>query len=114
MPSAWPKEPEPARVVTVCVAITICLMLLALESVTYKFALVASIAIPVGAMNVAPFPMPFVVPLAPDPAKVVTTPVEMTICLITWLFTSAIYRFVPSVVMPLGLLNLASVPVASV
>ena len=44
----------------------------------------------------------------------VTTPVEITIFRILLLVVSATYRFVPSIVIPLGVLNFAEVPVASV
>jgi len=42
---------------------------------------------------------------------VVTTPVEITILRILLFILSAAYRFVPSVFIPTGLLNSASVPV---
>ena len=58
--------------------------------------------------------MASVEPEEPEPARVVTTPVDITIFRILWLLESATYRFVPSVVIPLGLLNFAEVPVASV
>ena len=46
--------------------------------------------------------MPFDDPEDPVPARVVTTPVEITILRIRLLLCSAKNRFVPSVVIPLG------------
>ena len=55
--------------------------------------------------------MASVEPVFPDPAIVVTTPVDITILRIVWLLLSVTYRFIPSVVIPCGYLNLADVPV---
>ena len=55
--------------------------------------------------------MPFAEPEDPVPATVVTAPVEITILRIR--LASVTYRFVPSVVIPKGLENLADVPVPS-
>src|SRR3989338_767960 len=69
---------------------------------------------PWGELNDANVPVPSAAPLEPEPAKVVTTPVAITI-LRTFLFwDSTTYRLLPSVVIPRGLLNDADVPVPSV
>ena len=54
-------------------------------------------------------------PVVLPPARVVTTPVEMTILLSLWLFQSLTYRFRPcgSAQMPYGRLKPALVPVPS-
>src|SRR4030042_540955 len=69
---------------------------------------------PYGLLNRAVVPIPLVVPYSPAvPAKVVTSPVAITILRRVFLPESATYRFVPSVVMPYGLLNRAVVPIPS-
>lgn len=113
-PSVVIPEPDvAASVVTAAVAITIFLMRLFEESVTYKF--VPSVVIPLGLLNDAAAPVASVDPVTPAvPAKVVTAPVAMTIFLMVLLNWSHTYKFVPSVVIPVGLLNDAAAPVASV
>ncbi len=55
---------------------------------------------------------PDVVVPAGGPANVVTAPLEITILRILLFPSSVTYRFVPSVVIPTGLLNLALLAVA--
>lgn len=57
--------------------------------------------------------MPSVAPATPEPASVVTAPVAITILRILWLFQSATYRLVPSVVMLEGQLKDAAFPTPS-
>jgi hypothetical protein len=88
-------------------------MVLLLASATKRF--VPSFVIPRGRSNKAAVPVPSVVPAVPAvPARVVTTPVEITILRIVLVKKSVTYRFVPSFVIPNGILNKALVPVASV
>ncbi len=81
----------------------------------YRFVL--SVVIHTGLSNLAEVPVASLFTFSslgvPDvlPARVVTTPVEITIFRILSLSLSATYRFVPSVVIPSGALKLAEVPV---
>ena len=68
--------------------------------------------IPAGAYKLAPVPVPSALPV-PDPANVVTTPLDMTILRILLLPESAAKMFIPSVVILLSFQNLAEVPVPS-
>src|SRR6266571_3724870 len=119
VPLALPAAPVvlPARVVTTPVAMTILRMLLPLRVATYRLVPLPSMAMPGGWLNVAAVPVPSALPATPVvlPAKVVTTPVAMTIRRILWLFLSATYRLVPllSTARPWGALNRAAAPVAS-
>lgn len=79
------------------------------ESATKR--LIPSVVMPLGVEKLAPTPVPSEDPAKPDPANVVTTPVAISIRLITRFPESATKRLVPSVVIPFGLLNLAVVPV---
>ena len=54
--------------------------------------------IALGARKLADVPVPFAEPADPVPARVVTTPVEITIFRIVLFQPSTTYRFVPSVV----------------
>src|SRR5271169_6815447 len=79
--------------------------------------LVPSVVIPTGRLNLAAGPVPSVDPDRANcglPAIVVTTRLAITIFLIVLLPLSDTYRFVPSVVIPSGRLNLAAGPVPSV
>ena len=58
-------------------------------------------------------PVSFNDPIDPVPAKVVTTPVEITTLRIVLDDSSVTYKFLPSVVIPIGLLKLDEVPVPS-
>ena len=69
----------------------------------------ASTVIAIGSLNCAEDPTPSSEPAIPEPAKVVTTPVD-DIFLILLLYLSATYIFpTPSTSTPAGELNLAAV-----
>ena len=72
------------------------------------------ITIPDGLLNDAPEPCPSLLPLNPEPANVVTSPLDRTILRITWLFLSATNKF-PDVssAKPYGTLNVACLPIPS-
>jgi len=72
-----PGDPVPARVVTTPVEITILRIGVLGESVAFRF--VRSVVIHTGRLKLAAVPVPFDDQLAPVPARVVTTPVEITI-----------------------------------
>ena len=67
--------------------------------------------IPIGPFKLALVPIPSDRPAEPVPARVVTSPDEITICLTRCPLYSVTNRFVPSVVIPQGNLKLAAVPV---
>ena len=70
---------------------------------------------PTGWLKRAAAPVPSAEPDVPAvPANVVTAPPTITTLRMVWLPESATYKFVPSLTMPVGVLNLADVPVASV
>ena len=105
------NPPElPASDVTVPLSITIFRILKLALSTTYRF--VPSVVIPLGYLNLAEVPVAIdaAPPCELEPARVVTVPLSITIFRI--LCVSVTYRFSPSVVIPIGQLKLADVPVA--
>src|SRR6266699_3199776 len=118
VPLTLPTVPAvPASVVTTPVAMTIRRMVLLPLSATYRLVPLLSMARPLGRRNVVAVPVPSALPAVPAvlPARVVTTPVAMTICRMLLPFRVDTYRLVPllSMTRPPGPLNVAAVPMPS-
>src|SRR6266581_4476337 len=118
VPSAPPLVPAvPASVVTTPVAMTIRRMVWLVLSATYRLVPLLSMARPVGRLNRAAVPVPSKLPAVPAvlPARVVTTPVAMTIRRMLLPPRVDTYRLVPllSMTKPPGWLNVAAAPVPS-
>src|SRR6266581_3734058 len=119
VPSALPAAPVvlPARVVTTAEAMTIRRMVWLVLSATYRLVPLLSMARPVGRLNRAAVPVPSTLPAVPAvlPARVVTTPVAMTIRRMLLPPRVDTYRLVPllSMTKPPGWLNVAAAPVPS-
>src|SRR6266699_2908961 len=118
VPLTLPNVPAvPPSVVTTPVAMTIRRMVLLPLSATYRLVPLLSMARPLGRRNVAAVPVPSALPAVPAvlPARVVTTPVAMTICRMLLPFRVDTYRLVPllSMTRPPGPLNVAAVPMPS-
>ena len=109
VPLALPETPLPAKVVTTPAGVIIRIRSLPL-SATYTFP-AASVPNPKGSLNEAAVPVPLVLPAIPLPAKVLTTPAGVIIRI--KLLPKSATKTLPegSVVIPIGLLNDAAVPV---
>ena len=107
-----PCKPLPAKVVTTPLGVILRILWLPI-SATYTLPK-ASTASPLGLLKLAATPVPFVEPLTPLPAKVVTIPVGviLRILLLYWSTTNTLPE--ASTATPEGPLKLAAIPVASV
>mmetsp|Transcript_36206 Transcript_36206/g.84853 ORF Transcript_36206/g.84853 Transcript_36206/m.84853 type:complete len:206 (-) Transcript_36206:2669-3286(-) len=117
IPSADPGDPqEPATVVTIPESVSTPRIQSLLMSATSARAPVGVIAMEVGVLNDADAPLPFANPAIPDPAKVVTSPVESMILRTLWPPASVTRATRPSgeVAIPKGVLKSALMPVPSV